>query len=97
MELRTVMGAPLYIYTRNASRQAHVPQSLRRSMSFQHDGAPSHYTNDVHQNLNVIFVKHWICRGDSVQWPARSPETIMPRHWCTSRPLIQLKMSSLAS
>ncbi|GBM25660.1 hypothetical protein AVEN_207442-1 [Araneus ventricosus] len=33
-------------------------------------GLPDIY---VCQHLNVIFGKHWICRGGSVQWPARSP------------------------
>ncbi|GBN82425.1 hypothetical protein AVEN_45431-1 [Araneus ventricosus] len=55
MELRTVTGAPLCVYMRNVSREAHVPQSLSRSMWFQHDGAPLYYTNDVrqHQTLHL--------------------------------------------
>ncbi|GBN51564.1 hypothetical protein AVEN_145154-1 [Araneus ventricosus] len=67
MELLTVTGAPLCVNTRNFSRKANVPQSLRRSMQFQHD------TNDVRQHLHAKFEKHWICRGGPVQWPARSP------------------------
>ncbi|GBL90573.1 hypothetical protein AVEN_179481-1 [Araneus ventricosus] len=73
IELRTVTCAPLCVYTRNASREAHVPQSLRRSVWFQHDGAPPHFTSDVHQHLNVTSGKHWICRGGQVQWTAISP------------------------
>ncbi|GBL83352.1 hypothetical protein AVEN_110665-1 [Araneus ventricosus] len=66
------MGAPLCACTMNISRAAHVPQSLSRSVWFQHEGAPSHYTNDVRQHLNVKFGQHWKGRGGPVHWPARS-------------------------
>ncbi|GBN44523.1 hypothetical protein AVEN_128302-1 [Araneus ventricosus] len=55
MELWTVTVAPLCVYTRNVSREAHVPQSLRRSM---HDGSSPYYTNDVREHLNIIYGKH---------------------------------------
>ncbi|GBN26230.1 hypothetical protein AVEN_270357-1 [Araneus ventricosus] len=74
MKLRTVTGAPLCVYSRKFSLEAHFHQSLRRSVWFQHDGAPPHYTNDVCQHLNITFGKHWICRGSPVQYPARSPD-----------------------
>ncbi|GBM66894.1 hypothetical protein AVEN_263951-1 [Araneus ventricosus] len=69
MELRTVTNALLCV-----SREAHVHQSLRFSVWFQHDGALPHHTTDIHQPLNVTFGKHWICRGGPVQWPARSTD-----------------------
>ncbi|GBL85843.1 hypothetical protein AVEN_63173-1 [Araneus ventricosus] len=72
LELRTVTGSPLCVYTRNVSREAHVPLLLHLSMWFQHDGVPLHYKNDVCQDLNVIFGKHWKCRGCRVQWPIGS-------------------------
>ncbi|GBN98742.1 hypothetical protein AVEN_54474-1 [Araneus ventricosus] len=55
MELRTATGVPVCAFTRNVSREAHVPQSLLLSVWFQHDGIPPHYTNDVRQHLNVTF------------------------------------------
>ncbi|GBM56720.1 hypothetical protein AVEN_224764-1 [Araneus ventricosus] len=45
-------------------------------------GLPPHYTNDVRQNLNVTYGKHWICRGSSVQWPARSPDLSRLEFFC---------------
>ncbi|GBM03172.1 hypothetical protein AVEN_70592-1 [Araneus ventricosus] len=48
--------------------------SLHSSMWVQHDGAPSHDTNDICQQLSFAFRKHWICRGGPVQWPSRSSD-----------------------
>ncbi|GBN26248.1 hypothetical protein AVEN_270372-1 [Araneus ventricosus] len=66
-------GRTALVYSRKFSLEVHSPQSLRRSMWFQHDGAPPPYTNDVHKHLNNTFGKHWMCRGSPVQYPARSP------------------------
>ncbi|GBO08220.1 hypothetical protein AVEN_252865-1 [Araneus ventricosus] len=74
VDLRTVTGVPLCACTRNVSRESHVPQSLSRSMWFQHDRTPPNNTIDVRQHLNVTFGQHWIVRGGPVHWPARSPD-----------------------
>ncbi|GBO29563.1 hypothetical protein AVEN_103650-1 [Araneus ventricosus] len=62
MELLTLMAVPLCVHSMNISREARVPQSLRLSVWFQHDGATPPYTKDVHHNLNVTFGQEWICR-----------------------------------
>ncbi|GBL79014.1 hypothetical protein AVEN_48971-1 [Araneus ventricosus] len=82
MELRTVTGSQLCVYTRNVGREAHFSLSLRRSLWFQYDGAPPLYTSDVHQHLQVTFGKHWTCRGGPVQWPARSPDLSCLNFFC---------------
>ncbi|GBN05544.1 hypothetical protein AVEN_39875-1 [Araneus ventricosus] len=74
MELWPVTGVPLCACTRNVSSEAHVPQSLRLSVWFQHDGSRLNYTKDVRQHLNVTFGQHWIGRGGPVYWPAGSPD-----------------------
>ncbi|GBM81126.1 hypothetical protein AVEN_142713-1 [Araneus ventricosus] len=61
MELLTLMAVPLCVHSMNISREAQVPQSLRLSVWFQHDGAPPHYTKDVRHDLNVTFGQQWIC------------------------------------
>jgi len=43
-------------------------------MYFQHDGAHSHYTRHVMQHLNYTFPKRWIGRGNTINWPPRSPD-----------------------
>lgn len=54
--------------------EAHVLQSLRHSLGFQNDGAPSHDTNDAHQHLKITFGQHLMGRGGPVHWLARSPD-----------------------
>lgn len=50
---------------------------LRRTMWFQHDGAPPHFLRDVRAHLNHEFGQRWIGRGGPVIWPARSPDLTM--------------------
>ncbi|GBM80661.1 hypothetical protein AVEN_209856-1 [Araneus ventricosus] len=80
-------------FTRNISREAHVPQSLRSSIWFQHDGASPHdindtSTNDILQHLKVTFGKHRIYRGGPVQWPARSLSCLEFFCWCQMNTLV---------
>lgn len=54
-----------------------LPLLVRANMWFLHDGAPPHYTLDVHQFLNNTFPQRWIGRRGRdvpVEWPARSPD-----------------------
>lgn len=51
-----------------------VPVAVRNTMWFQHDGAPSHFCNNVRNYLNAAFGPRWIGRGGPVAWPARSPD-----------------------
>ncbi|GFV67936.1 uncharacterized protein TNCV_1872181 [Trichonephila clavipes] len=54
---------------------AHVPSSLRQSMWYQHDGAPTYYGIHVREkHLNVTFGQWWIGHGGPVHWTARSPK-----------------------
>ena len=39
-----------------------------------HDGAPPHFNRVARQFLNQHFANKWIDRGDSIAWPARSPD-----------------------
>jgi hypothetical protein len=50
-----------------------VPLEVRREMWFQHDGAPAHFTNIVHEYLDEKFGNKWIGRGGPMTWPPRSP------------------------
>jgi hypothetical protein len=40
-----------------------VPLEVHREMSFQHDGAPAHFTNVVREYLDGTFGNRWIRRG----------------------------------
>jgi hypothetical protein len=40
-----------------------VPLPTRRQMYYQHDGAPSHFSQVVRQYLNHKFPNRWIGRG----------------------------------
>ncbi|GBM38249.1 hypothetical protein AVEN_47342-1 [Araneus ventricosus] len=85
-------------HTRNVSREAYVPQSLRRSLWFQHDGAPPHYTNDVRQPpkryiwkaLDNGYVVGTRFSGllDRRTYHARTSSRVKWRHWCTRPSLI---------
>lgn len=50
-----------------------IPLDVRRQMWFMHDGAPPHAARPVQEHLNQTFA-HWIGRGGTVPWPARSPD-----------------------
>jgi hypothetical protein len=41
---------------------------------FQHDGCPAHNSLMVREFLNSTFQNHWIGRGGTIHWPARSPD-----------------------
>jgi len=58
-----------------------VPLATRIAMYFQHDGAPSHYTRHVMQHPNDTFPNRWIGRGNTINWPPRSPDLI-PLDFC---------------
>ena len=49
-----------------------VLANVRRNMWFQHDGAPTHFGQDVRNYLDGSFPNRWIGRGGPVHWPARS-------------------------
>ncbi|GFU31632.1 uncharacterized protein TNCV_3282891 [Trichonephila clavipes] len=51
-----------------------VPAPIRRRMSFQQDGAPSHYARHVHEHLDRTFPNRWIGPGGLVAWPPRFPD-----------------------
>ena len=45
-----------------------------RSIIFQQDGAPTHFSTDVRQYLDNHFSNRWIGRGDPIRWVLRSPD-----------------------
>jgi hypothetical protein len=51
-----------------------VPQIGGNNVTFQQDGAPPHFANDVREFLDVNFPRRWIGRGRWKQWPPRSPD-----------------------
>jgi hypothetical protein len=53
-----------------------VSLNKRHCMSFQHDGAPPHYSREVRQWLPDNYPRRWIGRGRkaSVSRPALSPD-----------------------
>lgn len=51
-----------------------VPEELRNTMWFQHDGAPAHFATSARAILNARYPNRWIGRNGSVAWPPRSPD-----------------------
>lgn len=51
-----------------------VPLEMRRSLWFQHDGCPAHYSRHVREYLNQTYPHRWIGRGGEISWPPRSPD-----------------------
>jgi hypothetical protein len=45
-----------------------------RSIIFQQDGSPPHFSIDVRQYLDKHFPNRWIGRGGSIRWAPRSPD-----------------------
>ena len=43
-------------------------------MYYQHDGAPSHFSQVIRQFLNHKFPNRWIDRDGAQNWPPRSPD-----------------------
>lgn len=51
-----------------------LPLNLRRCCWYQLDGAPAHCTQEVSQELSLMFEDRWIRRLGPWNWPARSPD-----------------------
>ncbi|CAH2092765.1 unnamed protein product [Euphydryas editha] len=51
-----------------------VSLELRRTMVFQNDGAPCHYSIQVRNFLNETYRNRWIGRSGPIRWPPRSPD-----------------------
>lgn len=51
-----------------------VPVSVRNAKWFQHDGAPAHFRNNLHNYPNATSGPRWIGRGRPIAWPARSSD-----------------------
>lgn len=51
-----------------------LPLNTRRTMWYQHDGCPAHFSLVARNKLNEKFANRWIGRGGRVPWPARSPD-----------------------
>ena len=45
-----------------------------RSIIFQQDGAPAHFSIDVRQYLDNHFPNRWIGRDGPIRWAPRSPD-----------------------
>lgn len=55
-----------------------VSLEIRRTMWFQHDGCPAHFSREVRDFLETRFPHRWIGRGSLFPWPPRSPDlTVM--------------------
>lgn len=46
----------------------------RQIMWFQHDGGVTHYSRIDREALTRDYTDHWIGRGGTVAWTARSPD-----------------------
>lgn len=51
-----------------------VPLGVLRTMWFQLDGAPAHFSARVRTVLNRSFPDRWMGRGGPIAWPPRSPD-----------------------
>ena len=45
-----------------------------RTIQFQQDGVPPHYSTTVHNWLNDTFPGRWIDRRGPIEWAPRSPD-----------------------
>jgi hypothetical protein len=45
-----------------------------RDQSYQHDGAPPHFHNEVGSYLDEHLRNRWIGHGGPMEWPPRSPD-----------------------
>lgn len=73
--------------------EAGVPQQLRQTCWYQHDGCPAHYALRSRDQLNIMFPGRWIGRGSPVcPWPPRSPDlTCLDFYvWGTIKDLVYL-------
>jgi hypothetical protein len=61
--------------------QEAVPLATQIAMYFQHDRAPSHYTQLVMQHLNDTLPNRWTGSGSTTNWPPRSPD-LTPLDFC---------------
>ncbi|KAL1488282.1 hypothetical protein ABEB36_015233 [Hypothenemus hampei] len=51
-----------------------VTLNIRQIMWFLHDGAPSHFSCPVRDELNRQFPHRWVGRNGPILWPPRSPD-----------------------
>jgi hypothetical protein len=51
-----------------------VPLAVSQRLWFQHNGAQTHYGDDVRQWLNATYPGRWIGRGGPIAWPPWSPD-----------------------
>lgn len=55
-------------------QEAGVPENVRQSMYYMHDGAPCHSSCDITKYLNEEFGDRWLGRTGPWQWPPRSSD-----------------------
>jgi len=55
-----------------------VAMDVRRTMWFQHDGCPAHFSTAAREILDRDYNGRWIGRGGPINWPARSPDLTSP-------------------
>lgn len=55
-----------------------LPLNVRRSCWYQLDGAPAHCTQEISQQLTLMFDDRWIRRLGPCPYPARSPDLTPP-------------------
>jgi hypothetical protein len=52
-----------------------------RSLIYQQDGAPAHFSIAVRNALSENLPDRWIGRGSPFPWPPRSPDLSVPDFW----------------
>jgi hypothetical protein len=65
------LNADIYlIFLRNSLPELleELPLAVRVEMWFMHDGAPSHFSRNVRNFLNVTYPQRWIGRGGPTTW-----------------------------
>lgn len=55
-----------------------IPLRLRQHFRFIHNGTPTSFNIKVRNQLNTLYTNHWIGRGGTKHWPARSPDINLP-------------------
>lgn len=56
-------------------------KGIGKTMLYQQDGAPPHYSKSARQFLETRLPGRWIGRRGSIEWPARSPDLTPCDFW----------------
>jgi hypothetical protein len=77
---RTMNGEE-YLEILNSTVIPLMKDRRNRSLIYQQDGAPAHFSNAVRGALNAELPNRWIGRAGPIPWPPRSPDLTVLDFW----------------